>query len=160
MTLKQAIRNDTVFMSFEVVHDPDDDTRYDIEWTTYNWHKPIRVEARWAFKPDFDEPWTLLDVAVHAKLREREKGRIARKSPLFRLSYAAHGTKYDNMQRLPAWLAEDLAACTPTHDPAHAAEDDRCTCTDSVHSFTGWCPSLGDPHYSFCPRRRTTTDES
>jgi len=122
VTLTQTGRNDTVVMSFEVVHDPDDDTRYDIEWTTYNWHKPIRVDATWTFGGALgalDEPWTLCLVTLHARLREHAKGKLARKSPIFKLYYAAYGTRYDNMQRLPAWLAEDLAARTPTHDPAH-----------------------------------------
>lgn len=114
MTLKQTGDTTTVITTFDVVHDPDNDTRYDIETPTYMWHKPIRVEVRWTLEPGTEAPWHLTYVKVFARLRDYETRKLTKNRHIFQLAYAALGTRYDNMQFLPPWLAEDLAVCTPT----------------------------------------------
>ena len=129
--LRQTGRTDTVVMAFDVVHDPDDSSRYDIENPTYQWHKPLRVDAKWTFDPAFDTPWKLVHVTVYARLRDRQ-GKLANRH-VFELHYTAAGTKYDNMQYLPEWLAADVAACTPAHNPKSADATDRAGIT--AHHF-------------------------
>lgn len=113
VTLKPIDRTDTIVMTFEVLHDPTKDSQYDIEYPTYNWHKPVSVEARWVYD-GADALWKLVSVIVRGARRDRATGKLFKNS-LHALPYTAMGNRYDNMQYLPAWLAEDLAARTPTH---------------------------------------------
>jgi hypothetical protein len=45
----------------------------------------------------------------------------------------------------------------PHAGPASSSEenlmDEKCICTDSVHSWTGSCPDKWDANYYRCPRR-------
>jgi hypothetical protein len=152
--LRQTGRTDTVVMTFNVVHDTGDDQCYDIEWPTYNWHKPVRVDARWVYDDSADTPWKLVHVTVHGKLRDYKTRKLVKIPNVFPMTYTATtGTRHDNLHRLPQWLAEALTACTPTHDPVGEDAGDPCTCTDSIWSKVGHCPPLGHREYGFCPRR-------
>jgi hypothetical protein len=99
----------TIEKTFTVVHDPDDDTRFDVEQVTYQVHKPLSARAVWTAVPG--QPWQLLAVTVYGTLRSQKNG------PEFPISWSGGDTPASkprgNMAFMPAWLAAAVALHAP-----------------------------------------------
>lgn len=67
---------------------------------------------------------------------------------------------YDTSQEVAASMLADLLLAPHEFETERRTEPDPCICTDSVHSFTGTCPTKCDEQgYASCPRRRFSEPE-
>jgi hypothetical protein len=124
--LRQTGRTDTMDLTFDVVHDPDDDTRYDVKWVNNELHKPVRVTAHWLRNTGDYPSWTLAAVKVTTLLRCRKGENHSGHASW--ISYSGLGTRHDDLHLIPTWLREALDAHTPADElTAHIikAEHDR-----------------------------------
>lgn len=54
-------------------------------------------------------------------------------------------------------ISREVIACRLAElimEPHEKQEPEKCVCTDSVHSATGFCPTKESGEYDMCPRRR------